>query len=144
MGCNSSRDGTNPRPVLKGLPDFKNSKSLLSKYLTQEVFDELKDKKDNQGATLADLINSGVVNLDSGIGVYAGSPNSYIVFAKLFDRIIEDYHGHKPDAIHKSRWDSDKCDFPNFDPEGKFCVSTRIRVARNLDAYPLGTFISRQ
>jgi len=55
---------------------------------------------------LADIINSGVVNLNSGIGVYAASPNSYVVFAPLLDRIIEEYHGHKPDAKHISRWDS--------------------------------------
>jgi len=123
-------------------PDLGDSKSLLNKYLTQDVFDALKDKKDDQGATLGDIINSGVVNKDSSIGVYASSPNSYTTFALLFDKIIEQYHGHKPDAKHISKWASAECNFVDFDPENKYCISTRIRVARNLDGYPLGTFIS--
>lgn len=41
-------------------------------------------------------IQSGVDNLDSGIGVYAGDEESYEVFAPLFDRVIEDYHSHPP------------------------------------------------
>ena len=30
--------------------------------------------------------------MDSEIGVYAGSPDSYIKFCKLFDPIIKKYH----------------------------------------------------
>ena len=42
--------------------------------------------------TLQDVIRSGVENLDSGIGVYAGDEDVYTVFAPLMDKIIEDYH----------------------------------------------------
>jgi len=45
--------------------------SLVKKYLTKPVLDELKDKKTKLGATLLDVIQSGVANLDSGVGVYA-------------------------------------------------------------------------
>ena len=51
--------------------DKAESKSLLKKYLTKEVFDKLKDKKTKQGCDFASCIKSGVDNLDSGIGVYA-------------------------------------------------------------------------
>ena len=37
-------------------------KSLLRKYLTKEVFDQLKDKKTSLGATLLDVIQSGEWN----------------------------------------------------------------------------------
>lgn len=87
------------------------------------------------------MINSGVVNLDSGIGVYAGSEETYTVFAPLLDKIISDYHGHGPDAKHESDWDVSKLKFEPLDDA--FCRSTRIRVARNMKGYPLGTFISK-
>ncbi len=38
------------------------------------------------------LIQSGVDNLDSGIGVYAGDEASYDVFAPLLDPILHEYH----------------------------------------------------
>lgn len=36
-----------------------DSKSLLKKYLTKEVFDSLKNKKTSFGSTLLDVIQSG-------------------------------------------------------------------------------------
>lgn len=105
----------------------------MAKHLTDEVWNTCKDKKDKFGYTLAQCINSGIVNKDSGIGAYAGSEDSYGVFAPLFDAIIETYHGHKPTDKHVSDWDMTHFDdVEDFDPENKYCVSTRIRVARNL------------
>lgn len=36
-----------------------DSKSLLKKYLTKEVFDNLKNKKTSFGSTLLDVVQSG-------------------------------------------------------------------------------------
>lgn len=36
-----------------------DSKSLLKKYLTKEVFDQLKEKKTSFGSTLLDCVQSG-------------------------------------------------------------------------------------
>ena len=126
-------------------PDFtKEYKSLMAKYLTREVFEELKDLKTSNNFTLKDIINSGVQNLDSGIGAYAGDKESYTLFAPLFDKIIEDYHGFTKDDIHKSNLNSDDLNAPlNYDLD-KYIVSTRIRVGRNLDNFPLGTAISKE
>lgn len=41
------------------LQEADDCKSLLKKYLTQEVFDSLKDKQTSMGATLLDVIQSG-------------------------------------------------------------------------------------
>jgi hypothetical protein len=38
------------------------------------------------------LIQSGVDNLDSGIGVYAGDESTYSLFAPLLDPILHEYH----------------------------------------------------
>lgn len=65
---------------------LKNSKSLLAKHLTKDIFKDLANKTTTNSFTLLQAINSGVQNLDSGIGVYAGDEESYQVFASLFDR----------------------------------------------------------
>ncbi len=126
-------------------PKFpKNCASMLCKYLTPEVFNALKDKKTRYGFTLRQAINSGVVNPDSSIGVYAGDEESYRLFAPLFDPIIEEYHGFKKDQKHISDMNPDHLDAANPDPEGRYILSTRIRVGRNLHCFPLGTNIARR
>ncbi len=125
-------------------PNFpENCSSLLCKYLTSEIFEALKDKKTSNGFTLEQAINSGVQNIDSGIGVYAGDKESYTVFAPLFDPIIEEYHGFTKEDKHQSNLNPDDLDAPNPDPDGEFIVSTRIRVGRNMDNMPLGPAISK-
>merc|ERR1712003_339671 len=46
------------------------SESLLKKYLTKDIFEKLKDIKTKQGCDFKSCIQSGIDNLDSGIGVY--------------------------------------------------------------------------
>jgi len=76
------------------------TKSLLSKYLTREIWEEYKYKKDDYQFTFKEAIFSGCQNVDSGIGVYAGSHESYTEFQEFFDKIILDYHGHKKTDMH--------------------------------------------
>jgi len=114
-----------------------DSKSLLRKYLTPEVFDKLKGLKTGFNSSLLDVIQSGVENLDSGCGIYAPDAESYSLFADLFDPIIEDYHGgfKKSDNHPKSDF-GDGNAFVNVDPEGKYVISTRVRCGRSLEGYP--------
>lgn len=94
-----------------------DSKSLLKKYLSKEVFDQLKTKKTSFGSTLLDVIQSGVENLDSGVGIYAPDADSYTVFADLFDPIIEDYHGgFKKTDKHPPKDFGDVDSLGNLDP----------------------------
>merc|ERR1712168_1703349 len=121
----------------KKLEAATNCKSLLKKYLTRDVFDQLKNKKTALGATLLDVIQSGVENLDSGVGLYAPDAESYSLFAPLFDPVIEDYHvGFKQTDYHPPKNFGDVNAFINVDPEGKYVVSTRIRCGRSLEGYP--------
>ena len=48
-----------------------------------------------------------IYNTDSGIGIYAGSHDSYHEFAPLMDKVIEKYHGHGPNALHESKMSID-------------------------------------
>lgn len=117
---------------------------MLCKHLTPEVFEALKDKKTSNGFTLQQAIHSGVQNIDSGIGVYAGDEETYTLFSPLFDPIIEEYHGFSKEDKHTSNLNPEDLNAPNPDPEGKYIISTRIRVGRNVDNMPLGPAISRE
>ena len=83
-----------------------NSKSKLKKFLTKDIFQSLRSKKtptfgsslkvkiflharcESDGVGGQDVIQSGLENLDSGIGIYAPDAEAYSVFAPLFDPII--------------------------------------------------------
>lgn len=57
--------------------------------MTKEIWEEYKDQKDGAGVSFKTCVFSGIKNLDSGIGVYAGSEDSYTKWNKLFDPVIE-------------------------------------------------------
>ncbi|CAL7944540.1 unnamed protein product [Xylocopa violacea] len=115
-----------------------DSRSLLKKHLTQQVFDTLKSRLTNAGSTLMDVIQSGLKNHDSNVGVYAPDQHAYDVFAPLFDPVIEEYHaGFTSNDVHPDLdWGTPE-DLGDLDPEGQFLISTRIRCARSVDGYPL-------
>lgn len=115
-----------------------NSKSLLKKHLTKEVFDNLKNKKTPTfGSTLLDVVQSGFENHDSGCGIYAPDAESYTTFADLFDPIIEEYHsGFKKTDKHPAKDFGDNSVFGDLDPTGEFVVSTRVRCGRSMEGYP--------
>ena len=131
---------------ITGMVEFPaGTTSLLSKYLTPEVFAEYQGKKDKAGVSFEQMILSGCQNTDSGIGCYAGSHDSYTTFSKLFDKVIEDYHKHGKEAKHVSDMDYTKLNCPPFTAEeAALIVSTRIRVGRNLKDFPLGPGISKE
>jgi creatine kinase/arginine kinase len=131
---------------LKGFPIFPDgTKSLLHKYLSKAVWDELKNAKDKHGFSFKQAIFSGCKNTDSGIGLYAGSHDSYHAFEGLFDKVIEDYHGHKKNAKHISDMDYKKLVTPPLpEDEAAMIKSTRIRVGRNLAEFPLGPGLNKE
>jgi hypothetical protein len=66
---------------LTGFPKFPaGTKSLLFKNLTPEMWAKYHDKKDKHGFSFKAVIFSGCQNTDSGVGVYAGSHDSYHAF----------------------------------------------------------------
>lgn len=127
------------------LQNATDCKSLLKKHLTKEVFDILKTRKTNMGATLMDVIRSGVKNLDSGIGLYAPDAESYTVFAPLFDAVIEDYHGgFKPTQKQPPKDFGDLSTIVDVDPDGEYVISTRVRCGRSLDGYPFNPCLKKE
>jgi hypothetical protein len=131
---------------LTGFPTFPpGTKSLLMKHLSKELWAKYAAAKDKYGFSFKQAIFSGCKNTDSGIGVYAGSDDSYVQFADFFDLIIEDYHKHGKKDKHNSDMDASKLNCPPFsEEEAKMIKSTRIRVGRNLEGFPLGPGITNQ
>ncbi|XP_057671197.1 arginine kinase-like [Diorhabda carinulata] len=122
-----------------------DSKSLMRKYLTQEIFNKLKTKKTSFGNTLMDCIQSGLINLDSGIGIYAADQECYSLFADLFDPIIEEYHGgFRKSDVHPPSDFGDISTLGNLDPKGELVVSTRIRCCRSVEGYPFNPGLSEE
>jgi len=164
MGACKSKDGISEttrkggnKPILKSnftsveeLNDFSKffpagTDSALSRNLTKEIWEEYKDQSCPKGVSFKTCIFSGVYNLDSGIGVYAGSHEGYTTFNKLFDKVIEEYHGHGVEDKHVSDMNYEGLQNADFTPEDSaMVVSTRIRVGRNLDGYPLGPGVSKE
>tara|TARA_B100000780_G_scaffold260816_1_gene212825 strand:+ start:292 stop:915 length:624 start_codon:yes stop_codon:yes gene_type:complete len=124
---------------------LEDSKSACKKCLTQEIWDEYKDLKCESGVSFKTCVFSGIANQDSGIGVYAGSHDAYTKFNKLFDQVIQDYHQHGPEDKHVSDMSAEGLENAEFSEEDSAMVnSTRIRVGRNLDGFPLGPGVSKE
>nr|NJM01089.1 arginine kinase [Desulfobacula sp.] len=109
------------------------SSSLVKKHLSQALFKSLEHLETASGFTLEKAIRSGIQNPDSSIGIYAGDADSYQVFSPVFDPVISEYHNFPKGGTHVS--DFALPDLPPADPGGKYILSTRIRVARNLKDY---------
>jgi hypothetical protein len=131
---------------LTGFPTFPaGTKSSLMRNLTKDNWQKYADVKDKYGFSFKQAIFSGCKNTDSGIGVYAGSEDSYTVFEDFFDKIVDDYHKHKKTDKHVSDMDATKLNAPPFSEEdSKMIKSTRIRVGRNLQGFPLGPGITNE
>lgn len=122
----------------------KNPQSLMQKYFTDELKQTLAGVKTPHGFTALDAVRSGMENPDSSVGVYAGDEESYTLFAKLFDPVIQEYHGYGKDGVHKADLNPGNLKVRNLDPEGRFIISTRIRVGRNLQGTGFSPAITRE
>jgi creatine kinase/arginine kinase len=118
----------------------RTSPALVKKHLSPDLYQQLRHLQTRSGFTLEKAIRSGIQNPDSTIGIYAGDAESYQVFSPVFDPIIHEYHHFPKGEAHVS--DFTVPDLPPADPEGKYILSTRIRVARNLKDYEFSPHIS--
>jgi protein-arginine kinase len=63
----------------------------------------------------------------------------------LFDKVVEEYHGHKKEDMHQSEMTSEGLENAEFSPEDSAMVnSTRIRVGRNMKGFPLGPGVTKE
>ena len=118
------------------------STCLARKHLTEAYWLKARDVQSESGCTLRDMLRSGVENSDSEIGIYAGDADCYEVFSGLLDPLLADYHGLEDEPFHVTT--SAGPAVGNWNLKVNEILSTRIRVARNLQGYPFTTRISSQ
>ncbi|XP_068215442.1 uncharacterized protein [Palaemon carinicauda] len=138
-------DPAEPSNLQEEYEKFKDveSNSLLKKYLTQEVFDSIKDRVTSKGATLLDCIKSGLANPDSHIGLYAPDAESYAEFRELFDPVIDEYHGgFGPEDTHPVANFGDPSDLGDLNELGDYVLSTRVRCARSIEGFPFNPLLT--
>lgn len=131
---------------IKSAP-LENEYRILKRHLTAAVWEKYKTKKTPSGATLWDCIKSGIKMPDSKMGIYACDRESYDVFEELFQPMILDYfqtksfHPGKNYGDLSKKENRDVLDLKSVDT-GNMIVSTRVRVARNVDAVAYAAKIS--
>jgi len=133
--------GANKWPAaLTGHKAASGHQSLMAKTMTEELFEEYKDVVTPNGWTIARAINSGTCHPSSFVGCHAGDKESYKIFEKLFNPVIEGYHvGYALDGSqsHVTDMDVDKIEEALGAGTQSKIISTRIRCARNLNFFPL-------
>ena len=119
----------------KKLDDHQNleNQSLMAQVMNRELFEKLKDTKTKGGWTIARAINTGVQFPTSFLGCHVGDLESYTTFKDFFHPIIEKYHRVDMKTL-KHITDMAKAKI----------LSTRIRIARNIAAFPLNTIGTKE
>ncbi|CAD7941806.1 unnamed protein product [Amoebophrya sp. A120] len=120
-------------------PDLSHHNSIMTDVLkaNPDLYAELKDLKTEMGVGLARCIKTGMDNkghpMIKTCGIVAGDEESYNVFAKLFDPIIDIRHGgYAADAVHPTDMDISKLDSTDIDPTGQYVISSRVRTGRSV------------
>jgi protein-arginine kinase len=144
-----------PRSKENNFPNFSRHgpDSLIRKYLTEAVYNDLKDKETTNGVCLDHMIR-GAVSLPWGAkpprgigGVYAGDAESYQVFAPLLDPLIEDHH-HADYRLrgqlrrHRTNLNPRQLLQQRLDPDGQYILYTRMRLARSIEGFRFSPCIS--
>jgi len=114
--------------------------NLAIKYWNYDYFNSLSEAE--KDALLA-VARSGIENPDSGMGMYAMQPSDYDRFKPYMDAVIRDYHHVPAGQKHVTDWKLDGVKgLPangvlDLSKLGLKDVSMRVRVGRNLGAFPL-------
>lgn len=120
--------------------------NLACKHFNLAYFNKLShtDKQE-----LLKIIKSGTDNADSSMGCYAMRPSDYDKYRPFFRKVLAEYHRVSEDAVHRTDWDLKNVkDVPAngvLDLKEIGCppLSLRIRVGRNLEAFPLPGGLSK-
>ncbi len=118
--------------------------SLTQKHLPAEVW-KWSSKRTSHGTTFFDCINSALENPNSNVGLYAPDCEAYDLFSELFHPVIAEYH--KVDvATLKSVHDlGNAANLEDLSTQyAENIVSTRVRVGRTVEGYPMAGKLSRE
>ncbi|CAL4108180.1 unnamed protein product, partial [Meganyctiphanes norvegica] len=132
-----------PQEEYQPFPVIKSKHSLVAKYVTPENWKQLcQHATAKSGFTLDRAIACSVEFDNQHCGIYAGDHDSYTDFAKVFDPIIQEYHGVDPQAKHTTDMDIEKIQ-GNIEPDVPVHY-IRIRVSRSIDDFGLPPGMSKE
>merc|ERR1719341_2147329 len=125
------------------MPDIKSKNSLVAKHLTADIWKQLCEQKTaTTNFMLRQAVACSVMFSNQHCGIYAGDWDSYKDYALIFDPIIQEYHGIKPEDIHVS--DMDVAKIKGIINTDAPVHSVRIRVGRSIDGFGLSPGITRK
>jgi len=142
----SSKASSTPTALLsdadavKRLYEIKKShpSNLAAKHFTKEYYDSLSPENK---AALIRCVRSGTYNPDSSVGCYAMRPEDYDTLRGFFGPLIAEYHGVKAGTKQPTDWNAKAMDLASL---GLGPSSSRVRVGRNLAAFPLPGAMSKE
>lgn len=132
------KDETVPQKVerlLKANPD-----NICLSTFNEAYYDSLSDELK---PAFLKCLNSGIENPDSSMGCYACQPEDYDRFKPFFSKALAKYHKVAENAKHTNDWnlkgvkDLPKGGVLDLKTLGLPDLSMRVRVGRNLKAFPL-------
>ena len=113
----------------------------------------MENKETLSGVRLDHIIRAGVslplgADPPRGVaGVYVGDAESYTTFSQLLNPIIEDYHGLKTRRHvlqrHRTNLNPQDLHTRQLDPDGRYILYTRLRLARSLRGFRFAPCITR-
>lgn len=111
--------------------------NLMARHFSEDYFDSLDESKRGR---LWRIVRSGIENPDSQMGAYARNSSDYEDFEPLLDPMIRDYHNipREREIAQQHDWSAtaSRCDLADIHA-ALSGVSMRVRVGRNLAAFPL-------
>ena len=131
-----------PEPFPIGQPIAKypylSHDSLLKKYLSKELFKDIKYLKTKENGSINSIIKLSENFPQDNIGCQIIDGDSIRVFSNLFTPIIDDYHNIDSNYLYKDDLKDENLEisFPFFNNNQKFINKFSISVTRNLKNYP--------
>jgi hypothetical protein len=134
-----SGDAPNSEEIIARISDIRSAYpgNLMARYFSEAYFNSLDAPKRDR---VWRIIRTGIENPDSQIGAYAQNGADYMDFEPLLEPMIRDHHNipRERKIMQNHDWSAStsRCRLDDIDPVlGD--VSMRVRVGRNLAAFPL-------
>jgi len=117
--------------------NFRKVPSHMFRVLTQEDYEKYMNLVGPRGYHFDACIQCGIDGR-GGTGVGIPDEESYYLWKDFYDKVLESRHGFPPAAVHTTDLDYTKVDTSKLPADlNDYCVSTRIRAARNISGFGL-------
>jgi len=140
----SLRNRRSKNVTIENFPkSFRAKPSHMFQVLTKEDYEKYMNIIGPRGYTFDQCIQCGLDGR-SGTGVGVPDEETYYLWKGFYDKVLESRHGFPADALHTTDLDYTKVDSSKLPADlNDYCVSTRIRAARNISGFGLPPGITR-